>query len=100
MHTKVVNLLVQANRALPLMKYHFSHSLLRLHRILVGMGGGGLKKGGDAPWATKSQRCKSSASRKLCCCVVMLLLCCRMYIPDLGFATDKVSFLSHFIMVM
>jgi hypothetical protein len=33
-----------------------------LRRILWGMGGGGLKKGGNAPQATESQRCKSSAS--------------------------------------
>jgi hypothetical protein len=34
------------------------------YRILGGMGGSGLKKGGNAPWATESQRCKSSASHE------------------------------------
>ncbi len=48
--------------ALPLTKCHFSHYLFWLRRILWGMGGGGLKKGGNAPRATESQRCKSSAS--------------------------------------
>ncbi len=34
------------------------------HRIFGGgIGGGGLKKGGNIPRATESQRCKSSASR-------------------------------------
>jgi hypothetical protein len=55
--------------ALPLMKCCFSHSLLRLRRILGGVGGGGLKKGGNAPWAMESQQYKSSASRKSCVCV-------------------------------
>ncbi len=49
--------------ALPLMKCRFSHSLLQLHRILGGMGGGGLTKGVNTPQAMESQRCKSSASR-------------------------------------
>jgi hypothetical protein len=48
--------------ALPLTKCRFSHYLFWLRRILWGMGGGGLKKRGNAPWATESQRCKSSAS--------------------------------------
>jgi hypothetical protein len=37
-----------------LTKCHFSHSLLRLRRILGGMGGGGLKKGGNALRAMES----------------------------------------------
>ncbi len=41
--------------ALPLTKCHFSHSLFRLRRILGGMEGGGLKKGGNALQATESQ---------------------------------------------
>jgi hypothetical protein len=49
--------------ALPLTKCCFFHSLLWVRRILGGMGGGGLKKGGNAPQAMESQRCKSSASR-------------------------------------
>jgi hypothetical protein len=49
-------------KASPLTKRHFSHSVLWLRRILRGVGGGGLKKGGNTPWATESQRCKSSAS--------------------------------------
>ncbi len=48
--------------ASPLTKCHFSHYLFWLRRILWGMGGGGLKKGGNAPRATESQRCKSSAN--------------------------------------
>jgi hypothetical protein len=48
--------------ALPLTKCGFSHYLFWLRRILWGMGDGGLKKGGNAPRATESQRCKSSAS--------------------------------------
>ncbi len=48
--------------ASPLTKCHFSHYLFWLHRILWEMGGGGLKKGGNATRATESQRCKSSAS--------------------------------------
>ncbi len=47
---------------LPLTKCHFSYSIFWLHGILVEMRGGGLKKGGNAPRATESQRCKSSAS--------------------------------------
>ncbi len=50
--------------ASPLTKCRFSHSLFWLRRILGGMGGGGLKKGGNAWWAMESQRCKSSASRE------------------------------------
>ncbi len=51
-------------------------------RILGGRWGvGGLKKGGNAPRAMDSQRCKSSTSRKST--RVVVLLCCRMYIPDL-----------------
>ncbi len=42
---------------------------------------GGLEKGGNAPLARDSQRCKSSASREST--HVVVLLCCRMYIPDL-----------------
>ncbi len=37
-----------------------------------GWGVGGLEKGGNAPWAMDSQRCKSSASYL----VVVMLLCC------------------------
>ncbi len=48
--------------ASPLTKCHFSHYLFWLRRILWGMGGGGLKKGGNALRATESLRCKSSAS--------------------------------------
>jgi hypothetical protein len=72
--------------ASPLTKCRFSHSLLQLRRILGGMGGGGLKKGGNAQWAMKSQRCTSSASLS-CCCVAVLLSCCQMYIPDLPWST-------------
>ncbi len=50
--------------ASPLTKGHFSHYLFRLRRILRGMEGGGLKKGGNAPRATKSEWQKSSISRK------------------------------------
>ncbi len=50
--------------ALPLTKCCFSHSFFQLRWILGGMNGGGLKKGENAPGATESQRCKSSASRK------------------------------------
>ncbi len=51
-------------RALPLMNCCFSHYLFWLPRILGGIEGGGLKKGGNAPRATESQRCKSSTSHK------------------------------------
>jgi hypothetical protein len=48
--------------ASPLTKCCFSHYIFWLRRILWGMGNGGLKKGVNAPRATESQRCKSSAS--------------------------------------
>jgi hypothetical protein len=60
---------------LPLTKCHFSHSVLWLRRILGRMGGGGLKKGGNAPWATESQRCKSSSSYYVCDTFSLALSC-------------------------
>ncbi len=42
---------------------------------------GGLEKGENAPRATDSQRCKSSASCKFT--RVVVLVCCWMFIPDL-----------------